>query len=233
MEKTLKNRQNKGITLIALVITIIVMLILVAVTIAMAVDGGLFGKATIAGIKTNQAVLAEKDLGNGKIKIKEGTKIYEYATIDDYFTNTPSKVYEDGEVEEETPETPETPENPGDGICTDCKGTGYLPYDYWICEGCESVCTENKKAVYFVKIYCDCFENDDRSEIQFVDSYEDLEEKAQAIDKCPSCGTTSISKSYGAAYVCPYWDECRTLLDGGIDWKYNCFSCDGTGSILP
>ena len=35
----------KGITLIALVITIIVMLILVAVTISMALNGGLFGYA--------------------------------------------------------------------------------------------------------------------------------------------------------------------------------------------
>mgnify|MGYP003303114538 CR=1 FL=1 len=67
-------KRNKGITLIALIITIIVMLILVAITIAMTVDGGLFGKATSAGAKTNQAVLAEKDLGNGKFKIKEGSK---------------------------------------------------------------------------------------------------------------------------------------------------------------
>ena len=59
MKRTREFKNNKGITLIALVITIIVMLILVAVTIAMAVDGGLFSKATYAGLKSNEAVKAE------------------------------------------------------------------------------------------------------------------------------------------------------------------------------
>ena len=40
-----KLKQNKGITLIALIITIIVMLILVAVTVTVALNGGLFDKA--------------------------------------------------------------------------------------------------------------------------------------------------------------------------------------------
>ena len=43
---------NKGITLIALVITIIVMLILVAVSVTVALEGGLFGTAKDAAIKT-------------------------------------------------------------------------------------------------------------------------------------------------------------------------------------
>jgi len=112
---------NNGITLIALVITVIVMLILVAVTITMAVNGGLFGKATSAGLETNRSVIAEQELGSGKIKIKDGRNIYEYSSINAYFTNTPSKVYEDGEVvapenPEKDPETPdvEEPETPGD-----------------------------------------------------------------------------------------------------------------------
>ncbi len=42
---------QKGITLVALVITIIVMLILVAVTITVALDSGLFKKADEAGEK--------------------------------------------------------------------------------------------------------------------------------------------------------------------------------------
>ena len=45
-------KENKGITLIALVITIIVMLILVAVTITMAINGGLFGYAGNAARET-------------------------------------------------------------------------------------------------------------------------------------------------------------------------------------
>jgi hypothetical protein len=40
---------QKGITLVALIITIIVMLILVAVSITVAIDGGLFDKAEQAG----------------------------------------------------------------------------------------------------------------------------------------------------------------------------------------
>ena len=62
MKKNIKNQ--KGITLIALVITIIVMLILVSVTITMAVNGGLFGYAKNAAVETNTQLEAEKDLAN-------------------------------------------------------------------------------------------------------------------------------------------------------------------------
>ena len=55
---------QNGITLIALVITIIVMLILVAVTISMAVNGGLFEYASNAGTQTNAAVDAEQEFAN-------------------------------------------------------------------------------------------------------------------------------------------------------------------------
>ena len=54
-------KKVNGITLIALVITIIVMLILVAVTINMAVNGGLFG---YAGNATSQTKLAKEDEQN-------------------------------------------------------------------------------------------------------------------------------------------------------------------------
>ena len=47
MKRNLKNQ--KGITLVALVITIIVMLILVAVSVTVAINGGLFTKAKEAG----------------------------------------------------------------------------------------------------------------------------------------------------------------------------------------
>ena len=67
-EKKLREGTNdcnqKGITLIALVITIIVMLILVAVTITMAVNGGLFEYAQRAGTQTNAAVEAEQEFAN-------------------------------------------------------------------------------------------------------------------------------------------------------------------------
>ena len=53
-------RNDKGITLIALVITIIVMLILVGVTISMSVNGGLFTYAGRAASETNKAIEDEK-----------------------------------------------------------------------------------------------------------------------------------------------------------------------------
>ena len=73
------NKQN-GITLIALIITIIVMLILVGVTISMAVNGGLFGYAGKAVGDTEEAKRKEQELGTGKIEV-DG-KLYN--NIDDY-----------------------------------------------------------------------------------------------------------------------------------------------------
>ena len=52
-------RNSKGITLIALIITIIVMLILVGVTVNVAMQGGLFGTAREASSETIRQ--AEKD----------------------------------------------------------------------------------------------------------------------------------------------------------------------------
>ena len=65
-------RSQKGITLIALVITIIVMLILVAVTITIAVNGGLFNYAKEATEKTEGAMANENALSEGKVRV-EGT----------------------------------------------------------------------------------------------------------------------------------------------------------------
>ena len=54
------NSDFKGITLIALIITIIVMLILVGVTINVALNGGLFKKAEIAMSKTQEEIEKEQ-----------------------------------------------------------------------------------------------------------------------------------------------------------------------------
>ena len=67
MEGTKELKTNKGITLIALVITIIVMLILVGVTISTAVNGGLFEYAGRAVSETNKALKAEQELAEGLI----------------------------------------------------------------------------------------------------------------------------------------------------------------------
>ena len=53
-------KKEKGITLIALIITIIVMLILVGVTINVALNGGLFDKAKTASDQTQRQVSKEE-----------------------------------------------------------------------------------------------------------------------------------------------------------------------------
>ena len=78
MRKNLKTRE--GITLIALIITIIVMLILVAVTITTAINGGLFEKAGEAVGNTKNEINKEQTLANGQITI-DG-KVYN--SIDDF-----------------------------------------------------------------------------------------------------------------------------------------------------
>lgn len=61
---------QKGITLVALVITIIVMLILVGVSVTVAINGGLFEKARTGAQGTNEASKAESNLSNGELTIK-------------------------------------------------------------------------------------------------------------------------------------------------------------------
>lgn len=60
-------KNNKGITLIALVITIIVMLILVTVTIRVATDGKLFTHAANAAKGTKSAIADENAILDGNI----------------------------------------------------------------------------------------------------------------------------------------------------------------------
>ncbi len=81
-------RGQKGITLIALVITIIVMLILVVVSVTVALQGGLFTSAKSAATNTNAEQQAESQLSNGIINV-DGN-LYQ---IDDYAKNaTPNNV---------------------------------------------------------------------------------------------------------------------------------------------
>lgn len=84
-EQKSKHSSN-GITLIALIITIIVMLILVAVTISMAINGGLFNYAGKAVGDTKNAIALEQELSNGRIQI--GGVWYD--SIDDYLKGIPS-----------------------------------------------------------------------------------------------------------------------------------------------
>ena len=56
-------KKNKGITLIALIITIIVMLILVAVSVSILINSGIIGKAQKAKTDTQEAYAREQTLG--------------------------------------------------------------------------------------------------------------------------------------------------------------------------
>ncbi len=77
-------KNTKGITLIALIITIIVMLILVAVSISVALNTGLFKSAGDATKNWKSAQDAEANVGS-EIKIGDKT----YASIEDYLNNNP------------------------------------------------------------------------------------------------------------------------------------------------
>ncbi len=73
-------KEEKGITLVALIITIVVMLILVAVSINIVVNSNLIGHAEKTGDAYAGAIKNEEKLGNDGITINDK----EYASIDDY-----------------------------------------------------------------------------------------------------------------------------------------------------
>lgn len=79
---------QRGITLIALIITIIVILILVTITILMAINGGLFKQAGNATKETHNAINAERELANEAITI--GNTYYN--SIDEYFANNKQSI---------------------------------------------------------------------------------------------------------------------------------------------
>ena len=61
-------QKENGITLIALIITIIVMLILVAVSVSVALNGGLFDKATTASKQMEEETIYEDIISSMHIK---------------------------------------------------------------------------------------------------------------------------------------------------------------------
>ena len=106
-------RKNKGITLIALVITIIILLILAGITISQLTGNGLFGKAGLAKQKTRyvsakeiidlklmeiQVDCEEKEDEYTIKKIAEGMKETKDITIEKYYNTETSKIK--NEIEE-------------------------------------------------------------------------------------------------------------------------------------
>lgn len=73
-------KNTKGITLVALIITIIIMLILVSVSVVFAIKGGLFGYAKEGVDKTNEAMQKEPLLSTGSVNVDD----QEYITVDEY-----------------------------------------------------------------------------------------------------------------------------------------------------
>ena len=78
-------KKNKGITLVALIITIIIMMILVGVSVAMVVNSNLLGRAKQAGDNMQTAYLEEQNYGDGFQVNIDGTiyNILEYGSTSD------------------------------------------------------------------------------------------------------------------------------------------------------
>lgn len=76
-------KNQKGITLVALIITIIVMLILVAVSVAVVIQSNIFGTTEKARDKYKQEAANESNIGKGNIV--KGSDGQEHSI--DYYVN--------------------------------------------------------------------------------------------------------------------------------------------------
>ena len=121
-------KQNKGITLIALIITIIVMMILVAVSVTVALNGGLFSTAKKAAsetqIKADEEMLLSAVVGAigtdakvdfNKIQLPDGFKVVGDKTYESPNGNT-FTVTESGEIKNILIQYKETIEGLGEGV---------------------------------------------------------------------------------------------------------------------
>ncbi len=78
-------KEQKGITLVALVITIIVMIILVGVSVTIALQGGLFSESKNAAEDFSEAAEEEYELSSGQVNV-DGNMM----NITDYYINSSS-----------------------------------------------------------------------------------------------------------------------------------------------
>ena len=91
-------KNNKGITLIALIITIIIMLILAAVSISIAVNGGLFGYAGQAKEETEIEKKNELKYANLGDNMTYDDLILKYSILPTYTVTVYGDMNEDGIV---------------------------------------------------------------------------------------------------------------------------------------
>jgi len=95
-------KENKGITLVALIITIIVMMILVAVTVAVIINSDLLGTAQEAGRSYKENADAEGNLSGDDVQITVGGETYN--SLDAYKQTICSHKSFDIETDEECPD---------------------------------------------------------------------------------------------------------------------------------
>jgi len=101
-------KKNKGITLVALIITIIVMMILVGVSVSMVINSDLLGTAKGAGTKFRSNMDYEESMGTGQVQIGNDTMSNYISSING------GNGGQGGNTEVENPgETPD-PEDPDD-----------------------------------------------------------------------------------------------------------------------
>lgn len=111
-------KKQKGITLIALIITIIVMLILVGVSVTVALNGGLFSTAKKAKGDTQTELDKEQTLASGIVEI-DGVW---YDSMEDYVNNKPGL-----DLPEGWSKTAKPAEWDNDKIAAITDGTNTLP----------------------------------------------------------------------------------------------------------
>jgi len=87
-----KLSKSRGITLVALIITIILMLILVGVSIQVAINSDLIGTAEDAAQRTENAYISESTTGSLTIGDTEYSSIEEYLELLEYEQNMPEFV---------------------------------------------------------------------------------------------------------------------------------------------
>ncbi len=127
-----KLKTKRGITLIALVITIVVMLILVAATVTVALNGGVFKSAKKATADTEAARAKESELSSGRVKIN-GTW---YDSMEDYMAGKKSS--------DQAMPTYDKAQTNEDGILkenakwTDETGTAVIPAGFKVINGIEN-----------------------------------------------------------------------------------------------
>lgn len=214
MEIYKRKHNNKGITLVALIVTIIIMLILIGVGIVIVIDGGYIGTA-------NDAV----ENRNSKVKNEQNSIDYLMEELDDI---------KDPIVDPEEPTDPDDPEIPTDpdcngpeicrnmALCTECTtcgGDGIMEIerevaDYWIGISSANHCNICKTGPYY---------GNDEPHLSFSSGH------------CEYCGAYIYRHNYGdwsTSYYYHTW--CEAAHEPGcpvLDSYTTCDDCQGTCSV--